>query len=260
MTRPRTKSREPRHARPAKGHRQFALGLLAIFGAVFLALGWAPHYREDWLLENLLVFLFVPFLIATHGRLPLSKLSYTSIFLFLCLHEVGSHYTYAEVPYDRWTQDFFGQSLNGVLGWERNHFDRIVHFAYGVLVTYPTREIFLRVAEARGFWAYLFPMLVVMSTSLIFELLEWAAALIFGGDLGIAYLGTQGDIWDAHKDSALATLGAFLASLVIAVVHARLDRDFSREWIESLRVKQSEPLGEVAIERLLQADAENHAD
>jgi putative membrane protein len=235
----------------ADGHRRYATGLLALSVALFVALGWSPWYRADWLLENVLVFALLPFFVLTYRRLPLSKISYTALFFFFALHEVGSHYTYSEVPYEEWTRALFGTGLNEVLGLERNHFDRVVHFLYGVLIVYPVREIFLRVANASGFWAYLFPLLVVMSTSLIFELLEWAAAVVFGGDLGIAYLGTQGDIWDAHKDSALATLGAILASIVIAVVHSRLDRDFTREWVESLRVKHPEPMGEVAVERML---------
>jgi putative membrane protein len=235
----------------AVAHRRYAASLLALFAVVFVALGWAPSYREDWLLENLLVFLLVPFFVVTYPRLPLSKISYTALFLFFCLHEVGAHYTYAEVPYDQWFQTLLGGGLNQALGWERNHFDRLVHFSYGVLIVYPMREIFLRVADARGIWGYLFPLLVVMSTSLLFELIEWAAAMIFGGDLGMAYLGTQGDIWDSHKDSTFAILGALLSSVVIATIHAGLDRDFTREWIESLRIKHPEPMGEVAVERML---------
>lgn len=238
----------------AGAHRRFASRVLAIFVVVFLALAWSPSYREDWLLENVLVFVLVPFFVATYRRLPLSRISYVSLLLFLVLHEIGSHYTYAEVPYDAAFQSVFGRSLDAAFGWERNHYDRLVHFLYGVLITYPTREIFLRVANARGFWAYLFPLLVVMSSSLLFELIEWAAALIFGGELGMAYLGTQGDVWDAHKDSALATLGSLIASVGIAALHASLDRDFTREWVESLRIKEPMPLGEVAVERLLQED------
>jgi putative membrane protein len=234
------------------GHRRYAASLLAIFCVIFVALGWSPSYRADWLLENLLVFLLVPFFVVTYRRLPLSKISYTALLLFLCLHEVGAHYTYAEVPYDDWFQVLLGNRLSEAVGWERNHFDRLVHFLYGVLIVYPVREIFLRVANARGLWAYLFPLLVVMSTSLLFELIEWAAAMAFGGDLGMAYLGTQGDIWDSHKDSAFATLGALFSSVMIATIHARLDRDFTREWVESLRVKQPIPLGEVAVERMLE--------
>lgn len=239
-------------AKEAISHRRFASALFGVFVVIFIALGWAPWYRADWLLENVLVFALVPWMLVTYKRLPLSKISYTAVFVFLCLHEVGSHYTYSEVPYDKWSEWIFGREWNAWMGWERNHFDRVVHFLYGVLITYPMREIFLRVANAVGFWGYLFPLLVVMSTSLLFELIEWAAAAIFGGDLGMAYLGTQGDIWDSHKDSLLATLGSLLTTIVIAGVHATLDRDFSREWLESLTVKHAEPLGEVAIEHMLE--------
>ena len=87
--------------------------------------------------------------------------------------------------------------------------------------------------------------------SMLYELIEWAAAEVVGGDLGAAYLGTQGDIWDAHKDMALASLGALIAMTITALVNVRLRRDFAHEWTESLRVKHHTPLGEVAIQRLL---------
>lgn len=230
---------------------KYALSLLAIFVIVFAILGYAPWYRADWLLENVLVLVLVPAAIVSHRVLPLSRISYTLIFVFLCWHEVGAHYTYAQVPYDRWFEALFGTGLNDILGWDRNHFDRIVHFLWGLLLTYPVREIFIRLSNAKGFWAYLFPFLVVTSTSTIFELFEWAAAIIFGGDLGIAYLGTQGDVWDSHKDTALAMLGSFIATCVIASINASLDRDFAREWADSLTIKHPEPLGEVEIARLL---------
>ena len=123
------------------------------------------------------------------------------------------------------------------MGWQRNHFDRFAHFVYGLLMAYPVREIFLRLADVRGFWGYFLPLDLTLSTSAIFELLEWAAVGVFGGNLGIAYLGTQGDIWDAHKDMALAGAGALIAILITAAINAWLQRDFAREWKDSLRVK-----------------------
>jgi putative membrane protein len=187
---------------------------------------------------------------ASYRSFPLSRVSYTLIFVFLCLHTVGAHYTYSEVPYDRWFESAFGFSLNQALGFERNHFDRAVHFAYGLLLAYPVREMFLRVAEARGFWGYFLPLDLTMSTSMLYELIEWWAALAFGGELGMAYLGTQGDVWDAHKDMGLASLGALIAMLVTAAINLRLQRDFAAEWADSLRVKGRRPLGEDAIRRM----------
>ena len=102
---------------------------------------------------------------------------------------------------------------------------------------YEVITVFLRVANVRGFWGYFLPLDLTMSTSMIFELFEWGAAEFFGGDLGMAYLGTQGDVWDAHKDMALASLGALVAMLITAALNGFLQRDFAREWVESFRVK-----------------------
>jgi putative membrane protein len=118
------------------------------------------------------------------------------------------------------------------------------------MMAYPLREFFLRVAAARGFWGYFLPLDVTISTSAIFELFEWGAAEIFGGELGAAYLGTQGDVWDAHRDMALASAGALISMLVTALINASLKRDFARELQESLQVKRSKPLGEDEIARL----------
>lgn len=220
------------------------LVLLGLFLVIATLLGIDPSHRSDWMLENALAFLGVLVLVATFKRLRLSKISYVLIFVFLVLHEVGAHYTYAEVPYDAWFERWTGETLSARFGFERNHFDRLVHFAYGLLLAYPFRELFVRVADVRGFWGYFLPLDVVMSSSMLYELLEWGAAEVFGGDLGQAYLGTQGDIWDAHKDMLLATTGAVLSLTISACIHRSLARDFQREWAESLRVKRPEPLGE----------------
>ena len=231
-------------------HRSYLAVLGALFGALWIALAIEPRYRDDWMLENILVAGFVVAMASTHRKFLMSRVSYTLVFLFLCLHEVGAHYTYSEVPYDAWIKALTGSSLNEAMGWQRNHFDRLVHFLYGLLMAYPLREFFLRVAEVRGFWGYFLPLDFTLSTSALFELFEWAAAQLFGGDLGAAYLGTQGDVWDAHKDMALAGSGALLAMLATASLNAYLQRDFARELQESLRVKARTPLGEDEIARL----------
>ncbi len=231
-------------------HYRYMLILGLLFAILWVALAFGPVDRKDWALENLLAVILVVILALTAKRFPFSRISYTLIFLFLCLHEVGAHYTYAMVPYDQWFESIFGRTWNSLWGWERNHFDRLVHFSYGLLLAYPIRETFHRVASVKGFWGYFLPLDVTMSTSMLFELFEWAAAEIFGGDLGVAYLGTQGDIWDAHKDMALASLGAVIAMVVTACINLYLQRDFAREWAESLRIKHTAPLGEDEIKRL----------
>jgi putative membrane protein len=232
-------------------HRRFLFLLTIVLGIEFVVCAIAPNDRKDWLLENVLAVLLVGAMFASYRKLTLSRISYLLIFLFLSLHLVGAHYTYAQVPYDRWFESLTGRTFNSLVGWERNNFDRVVHFAYGLLLAYPIREVFQRVARLRGFWGYFFPLDITMSTSMLYELIEWGAAAMFGGDLGQAYLGTQGDVWDAHKDMAFASLGALIAMLITAGINIRLQRDFADEWNESLRVKDSRPLGEDEIRRLL---------
>jgi putative membrane protein len=217
---------------------------------LWVALAIEPHDRSDWLLENVLLVAGAAVLVGTRRRLRLSGLSYTLILVFLCLHIIGAHYTYAEVPYDAAFRQLTGHSFNEMLGWERNNYDRVVHFTYGLLLVYPIRELFLRVANVRGFWGYFLPLDLTMSTSMVYELIEWVAAVWFGGDLGAAFLGSQGDEWDAHKDMALASLGALITMAATAIVNAIYQRDFAREWVESMRVKSVEPLGEVALARM----------
>jgi putative membrane protein len=233
-------------------HRSYLLFLASLFGIWWIVLGIRPLYRNPWLLENALVLAAVALLAVFHRRLLFSRVSYTLIFVFMCLHQVGAHYTYSEVPYDVWFQKLTGRTFNSLVGWERNNFDRIVHFSYGLLLAYPIREIFLRVVNVRGFWGYFLPLDLTMSTSMLYELVEWATAVVFGGDLGQAYLGTQGDEWDAHKDMALASLGALIAMGITAGVNWRLQRDFAREWVESFRVKHKAPLGEDELARMAQ--------
>jgi putative membrane protein len=227
-------------------HRRYASALLALLAIWWTALAIAPLDRHAWLLENALLVVAVVVLVSTYRWFPLSRISYTLIFLFLCLHALGAHYTYADVPYDRWWASLTGVTFNELVGWERNNFDRVVHFSYGLLLAYPIRELFLRIAGVRGFWGYFLPLDLTMSTSMLFELIEWFAAEVFGGDLGVAYLGTQGDVWDAHKDMALASLGALIAMSATAFLNSRARRDFADEWNESLRVKSAVPLGEKA--------------
>ena len=212
-------------------------GLAIVYTIWWALMAISPNDRSDWMLENVLVFLAVGVLVYTYKAFPLSRVSYTCIFVFLTLHALGAHYTYAEVPYQDWMPFLAGG---------RNQFDRMVHFLYGLLLAYPIREMFLRIGNVRGFWGYFLPLDLTMSTSMLYELIEWGAAEAFGGDLGAAYLGTQGDVWDAHKDMALASLGALIAMVVTAAVNRRMQRDFANEWAESIRIKRRKPLGEEA--------------
>jgi len=195
----------------------YPLTLLALFGLLWLALAIAPVYRQDWLLENMLVFIALPILVMTARRLRFSNFAYTCLFTFFSLHAIGAHYTYALVPYDEWFQALTGGTLNDLLGFERNHFDRLVHFLYGLLVAPAAVEIFAHYGRYPRSWAFLFPFLFMASHAGIYELIEWAAAIVFGGDLGQAYLGTQGDVWDGQRDMAFAMAGSAITITAMAI-------------------------------------------
>ena len=220
---------------------------LALFGAFLAVWVWAaidPLFRDDWWLENLLVFLGVPLIVGLGFYFRLSKLSYCLLTLFMILHVVGSHYTYAEVP--------FGFTLQRWLGAERNMYDRLIHFGFGLLLAYPVREVFVRITRARGVWALYLPLELCLAFSALYEVLEWAAAARVSPEAGLAFLGAQGDIWDAQKDMALAGLGALVTMTVTLLVLLRIAPATGAELRDSLRIPADDkPLGEVKIASLL---------
>lgn len=232
-------------SRPGPG--RFPLVLSMVFGVVWVLLSVNVADFHDWMLENALTVPFALLIVLTHKWFRLSNVSYGLIFVYMVLHIVGTHYTYSEVPLGFW--------LQGVLEASRNHYDRIVHFSFGLLMAYPMREVSIRIGSLRGFWALYVPVEFVLAFSAIYEIIEWLIAVFCGGDLGVAYLGTQGDEWDAIKDMALAGLGSVIAMSVVLLVLLTLNRrEFWREFRQSLKVKQPQALGEEAIQRLRQRD------
>ncbi len=198
--------------RPASSDR-YPHVLLGLYLAFWAALAIAPHYREDWLLENVLVVIALPLLVWSHRRIGFSHYALTALFVFFSLHAVGAHYTYSEVPWNAWLKALTGWDAMQSLGMQRNHFDRVVHFSYGLLIVPAVAELLDARGPLRGLWRQLVPIMFIMSNSELYEMIEWQAAEVFGGDLGQAYLGTQGDIWDAQKDSLMAMVGAILGLL-----------------------------------------------
>jgi putative membrane protein len=198
------------HIRHGFTKNRLLQGLAAWYALVWVATALRPLDRHDWVLENLLVVAVVAVLIGSYRGFPLSDLSYVLIALFMTLHAVGAHYTYSEVPLGFWMRDTFG--------FARNPFDRVVHFSFGLLMAYPIREVFLRVANARGFWAYYLPLDVTLAFSALYEILEMVIATLVAPGTGDAWLGTQGDIWDPQKDMGLAALGALICMVVTATL------------------------------------------
>lgn len=182
--------------------------LLAWYLLVWAVMAVSPLDRRDWFLENILAMALVAALVATYRRFSFSTLSYGLITVFLTLHTVAAHYTYSEVPAGSW--------LKEILALERNHFDRVTHFVFGLLMTYPIREVLVRMAHLRGGWSYVLPVSALLALSSLFEVVEAWVAQIVSPELGAAYLGTQGDIWDAQKDMTAALCGAILCMALTA--------------------------------------------
>ena len=173
----------------------------ALYVVVWVIMAINPKYPDDWLLENILVFIFFPFVIWMDIKYKYHLLSIILILIFTSLHSLGSHYTYAEMEHFNAITEFFG--------FERNHFDRLVHFLFGLLVFRILFEMITSDIESVK-TALIFTLTVIITISTLYEMLEWLVVIIFHPELGSSFLGTQGDIWDAQKDMLAATLGALL--------------------------------------------------
>ena len=195
------------------GDNPLLQALIGIYAAIWLWGAYDPVDRHTWGLENALVLVLVGGLAVTHRRFAFSNLSNLLIFCFLLCHVVGSHYTYSLVPIGEWTRDSFDLS--------RNHYDRFVHFAFGLLMAYPLRELTLRRVHAHGGWSFLGPLMATLALSGAYEIIEWGAARLSDPDVGMAYVGAQGDVWDGQKDMLLAFLGACIAMALTALQRSR---------------------------------------
>jgi putative membrane protein len=183
---------------------------------VILATGYRPEKVFDWWLENIAAMTFLAVLAITYRRLPLSDLSYLLIFVYLAMHEWGAEYKYSDVPLGEWMKPWLHTT--------RNHYDRIMHFSYGLLLSYPMQEWFMRVVGVTSRWRYLLPVEMTLSFSACYEMLEAFAASVLTPERGEEFVGMQGDIWDSQKDMFMAGLGAITAMVVIAAVRTVLSR------------------------------------
>lgn len=188
--------------------------LAAVYVPFWAALAVNPVSRAVWWAENIPVVLVFAFLVATYRRFRFSNTAYALMAVWLFWHTVGGHYTFSGVPFG-FVTDLFG--------FERNHFDRIGHFSIG-FYAYPMAEFLLRKRLAGATTATLFALFAIMALAAGYEIIEWWYAALEGGDAGVAFLGAQGDVWDAQKDMLLDTCGALT---VLAAYHLlRPDRRY----------------------------------
>jgi putative membrane protein len=200
-------------------HARLPLTLLGLFALVSVATLWAPPAgRTSWFLEVGPGLIMIAALAAIYRRVPLSHFVYVGTFIHVLILVYGGYYTYALTPLGNWAKEAFHLS--------RNHYDRVGHLALGVFPGFLIKEILLRRTPLqRGGWLFFLTCSVVLAFAAFWELLEWWVTLLAASDVGQAFLGSQGDIWDAQWDMLLALIGALLALPALGHFH---DRSMSR--------------------------------
>jgi putative membrane protein len=183
------------------------LWLFAICIAIWVFAAIKPLDFEAWLLEQFATVLVAVYVVWYWPRVVFSRSALIGLAALFCFHTLGTHWTYSLTPYDALVEALTGVSINETLGWERNNYDRFVHYMWGLCLALPIKEALEQSHGLRSGSANALSLHVILATSAVYELIEWAAALLFGGDLGAHYLGTQGDPWDAQADIALGGLG-----------------------------------------------------
>ncbi|WP_025653304.1 MULTISPECIES: DUF2238 domain-containing protein [unclassified Psychrobacter] len=211
-------------------HRNFnsvIVSTVAVFIVMVLA-SIEPLEWSSYLLHQLGTLLFLASMLFAYRYWHISSRSYALASIFLLIHIIGARYLYSYVPYDNWTERLFGISLNELFGWQRNMYDRLVHFSYGLLLfnamVESSKSIF-KISSIKLLVAI--ALMINMSSSLLYELLEWGIAATLSPEAAEAYNGQQGDIWDAHKDMALALLGGLIAAGILLFKASIQTRSFN---------------------------------
>ncbi len=175
--------------------------IAALFFMFFILMGISPLERAVWIVEVVPIVIVYLFLLLTYQRFKFTNISYSLMLCWLVWHTIGGHYTFANVPFDFITELF---------NFQRNNFDRVGHIIVG-FYAYPMAEFLTRKKYTNVIVASLFGLFFVMSIAAGYEIVEWAYAVIDGGDTGLEFLGSQGDIWDAQKDMLADTVGALIS-------------------------------------------------
>jgi putative membrane protein len=187
------------------------LTLVAALALLLLVSMWRPIYpREQWL-QHVPTVLAIPALAWGAKQRVLTTGAFACLAAMLALHIVGARWIYSFVPYDEWASALFGAGPNAWFGWTRNHYDRFVHLAFGLLMPSPLVESAMRYGGLSRRWALAWTLAAVAAISALYEVFEWLLAIIAAPEMADAYNGQQGDPWDAQKDLALAILGSFFA-------------------------------------------------
>jgi putative membrane protein len=193
-------------------NRAFLIAFLALWAVSCIAV---PYPKYFWL-QHVPTVAVVLALLAAQNRFAISRLSYGLIIAFMLLHVLGARYLYSYVPYDDWSEWLLGERITDRFEFTRNHYDRLVHFFFGLLLVIPAWRCARRFAGTGAWWSAVFAFSVILAASALYEVFEWLVAITMAPDWAESYNGQQGDIWDAQRDMALAALGAILGLSVTA--------------------------------------------
>jgi len=205
-----------RRAMSVLPHDRYQRVAFLLFLVFFVGSCIEPPYLQFLLMQHVPTVLGALILACLSNRFAISRLSFSSIIVFLCLHTLGARYLYSYVPYDAWSEHLLGINISELFGFQRNHYDRIVHFSYGLLLAVPIQEFERRHLRLSVALSSVLAIECIIATSAGYELIEWLVAIVFTPDWADQFLGLQGDIFDAQKDMALATAGAVLSISILA--------------------------------------------
>jgi putative membrane protein len=184
----------------------FLKWLLGIYLVLFGILAINPVDKTTWISENLTVWIILAVILILYKKnIRFSKTAYGFMFVLIYLHTIGGHYTFALVPFN-WVTEFFGFS--------RNHYDRIAHFSVGFYAFAITEWLYTKSLVKNKFLLFTYPIFVIATIAMVYEIIEWLYVAQVSPESGAAYLGSQGDVWDAQKDMLADTLGAIFGVMV----------------------------------------------
>jgi len=196
--------------------------LFILYLAEFIFLAIDPYDRKVWFAENLPIVIIVAILVFTYKKFRFSNTAYIMMSFLIFMHTIGGHYTFSRVPFD-FVNDFFG--------FERNNFDRFAHFSVG-FYAYAIAEFLDRKKLVNAKWLlYLFPITAIFTVASVYEIIEWITAVSIDPEAGMAFLGVQGDVWDAQKDMLMDGLGSITAVIIYAIINKASKNTFSQDTL-----------------------------
>jgi len=197
--------------------RSIKIGSLVLYFLILIISTIQPVYPDEMYMQHSVTLLVAAFLIYTTIKNNLSDKAFLLIAGFMVFHMIGARWIYTFTPYDQWIKSLTGFSINSYFGFQRNQYDRLIHFLFGFMIFLPIQEIYSKWAKAPVKVLTLLAFLSILSLSMIYEVFEWSISIFLSPEDVEAYNGQQGDYWDAQKDMALAFLGAMLMILMLRI-------------------------------------------